>query len=423
MLGPHLEPFLMLICLDPRACSLTPLQLFSVSLSPIIRSEMPVRAISLKAIVIANILNVLLLGVFPLCLGAAGVLLAAQVTDIHSALQRLDQSVVFTLVALGLSLTLAAYIAGYAAGRIAQKGELLNGALSSAAIILFGIADAAFGPFSGPEKVHIPPLVDFILSYSGPLFGILGGYVARRKRHTASSSSVGSAPGSAGKRVILVIRWILAVPAAVVAYYLVLLPTVAIFGKSDLVALVFAVVAGIGSGTAAAPPQHRKLAGVVFIGLAILVPILKTAVDFAVGGPTDIDTFLIVINIIGAGLSYSIFPQIFPNDFTAGPGKWWWLSVYPFNGYTAIERRVRRRIWLVSFGALAPLFAMFLLLGRRIGVDDHYTSPIGGLIALIIAIAIARPISTRLWPEQVRQADEDASARLGGVPQEPFLTP
>jgi hypothetical protein len=216
---------------------------------------------------------------------------------------------------------------------------------------------------------------------------------------------------------MLVIRWILAAPAAVVGYYAVLLPSAAIFGKYALMAFAFAVVAGAWLGTAAAPPRHRRLAGVLFIGLAVVVPILKSAVDIAIDGPTHIDAFLIVLNIMGAALSYSIFQQAFPNDFKARPGKWWWLAMTGFEGYTATERRVRWRLGMVSFGAMVPLFVGFLVLGRQSGVDDHYSAPIGVLIALVIAMILTRPIATRIWPEQIRQADEDAATRLGGVPQ------
>jgi hypothetical protein len=106
--------------------------------------------------------------------GTSGLTKTAASQDLRQAIE---------LAVTAISLVVAAYIAGYLAARLAGHAELLNGALSSAALVLYNIADNAFGPFFGPATVHLPPLVDFAMSNSGPVFGLLGGYVAQRRGH------------------------------------------------------------------------------------------------------------------------------------------------------------------------------------------------------------------------------------------------
>lgn len=117
-----------------------------------------------------------------LCLGFA-VGLVAGISGLTKAAAWQDLRQPVDLAMSAISLAVAAYVAGYLAARLAGQGELLNGALSSAALVLYNITDIAFGPFFGPATVHLPPLVDFAASNSGPLFGLLGGYIVQRRGH------------------------------------------------------------------------------------------------------------------------------------------------------------------------------------------------------------------------------------------------
>jgi hypothetical protein len=81
--------------------------------------------------------------------------------------------------ALAVNLVLSALIgigAGYVAARVAGKGELINGALSSLGYVAAGLYSIATAP---AERLPIYDTVDIA---TAPLLGLLGGYLCLRQR-------------------------------------------------------------------------------------------------------------------------------------------------------------------------------------------------------------------------------------------------
>lgn len=80
--------------------------------------------------------------------------------------------------ALAVNLILSALIgigAGYVAARVAGKGELINGALSSLGYVGAGIYSIATAPAEGL------PIYDTVDIATAPLLGLLGGYLRLRQ--------------------------------------------------------------------------------------------------------------------------------------------------------------------------------------------------------------------------------------------------
>jgi hypothetical protein len=69
--------------------------------------------------------------------------------------------------------------AGYVAARVAGRGELINGALTSLGYIAVGLYSIATSP--GGEL----PILDALDIAAAPLIGALGGYLRLRQRRRA----------------------------------------------------------------------------------------------------------------------------------------------------------------------------------------------------------------------------------------------
>jgi|SRR5579871_1024406 len=212
-------------------------------------------SISLKALLTSNLANVILAVV-----GVGVTVILALIVEISAlgqghlddAFRALESSGVFGVV-LCLPVVLANVAAGYIAGRIAGGREVLNGAFSSAVIILFGIYLAVFGwDLHTHYHQQLSGAVDLVVSWGGPIWGAVGGYAAQK-----------IAPR-------LVVRWTLAFPAAVTVYWLLVIVAVGIHSPHLLVG---ATAAAILVGAGVAPPEHRARAFVTFAILCIVVSV------------------------------------------------------------------------------------------------------------------------------------------------------
>lgn len=129
-------------------------------------------AISIKGVVIGAIFDIVLSGI---C-GVVFVMIYAMTAGITAPedlaqLATAPELRVFSYVSGGL----ISIIAGYLAARIAGRGELINGTLSSVLCVGLGLA---FVVVSHPPEFGISEILQFALS---PLLGLLGGYLRLRQ--------------------------------------------------------------------------------------------------------------------------------------------------------------------------------------------------------------------------------------------------
>jgi hypothetical protein len=94
--------------------------------------------------------------------------------------------------------------------------------------------------------------------------------------------------------------------------------------------------------------------------------------------------------------------------------KWWWLGFFGVQSWTVEERRARIILvmtWLVSFCAamfvVSTIFDLF-------GLEHHVGAFVSAVLSVIFGFFTARPISTELYRDLLRRADENARKRLSG---------
>jgi hypothetical protein len=90
----------------------------------------------------------------------------------------------------------------------------------------------------------------------------------------------------------------------------------------------------------------------------------------------------------------------------------WWLQPDPAIVWSPEERWTRGTIWLIA-GALwvFPFWGVYAIT-NDLGVDRHISAAIALFTTMPPALWFARMIAVRVWPETVRQADENAAKRL-----------
>lgn len=91
--------------------------------------------------------------------------------------------------------------------------------------------------------------------------------------------------------------------------------------------------------------------------------------------------------------------------------KFWWFTPATWNFTTVEERQVA--VGLLTMGAVVfiPLYIPEELLLDKLGVEDHVSAILGGLASFLPALPIARKLGEMIWPELVRQADENVIKR------------
>ena len=223
------------------------------------------RSISIKAFVISNIACVAILALLAGALGFVGLFLefdflryasaqGAEPTMRAAAAAFTSSAAPAAIVMVSIS---AAYLgAGYVAGLLAASARPLNGALSATFFILCSIYTTFFGAptelfgmhLQHHEHGQLPEVISEIFSWGGPIFGLAGGYLAER----IDGRTAG--------------RWILAFPASIATYWLLLILAVSLHSPK---LLMFAAAAAILSASAIVPARHRLAAYVTFSVLVI----------------------------------------------------------------------------------------------------------------------------------------------------------
>lgn len=142
------------------------------------------RKISLKAFLISNFADLLMFAV-GLIVWVAGSFAYLAVAG-NGSLTALELEAQFnsanSIIALSASISFFASVAaGYLAARLAGRAELLHGALSSSFIVLLNLYGDIWGFPGAHGSVQVPLALELIISYSGPLFGMLGAYLSLRR--------------------------------------------------------------------------------------------------------------------------------------------------------------------------------------------------------------------------------------------------
>jgi hypothetical protein len=194
--------------------------------------------------------------------------------------------------------------------------------------------------------------------------------------------------------------------------YVVSLKLLLMIGFSGL-GFVFAVEAAILVATAVAPGRHRTLAGYIFIGLAIAIPAEELVRHRLLGDLANRHADHMSFNALGAGMAYLALLWAFPQDFRPVSGKWWWLSTANLKSWTVVERRVRMALMMTASVVCILLYLIGVAVLRWVDLDDHLVIPAAVILAILLGMRTARPIYSKLYPQRMRQADENAIARLG----------
>jgi uncharacterized membrane protein (DUF441 family) len=140
-------------------------------------------AISVKALVVGNIVNVVALIAMMFAVLVTWLVLAAALApgapDIDQIAKEIkhSQALVGAFVAITVS---ANVLAGYVAGTLANRAWFLNGAFAGSIWVVLSLYELLVGPLFGDRDTElvIPPVVDYIVSYGCPLFAMSGGYLA-----------------------------------------------------------------------------------------------------------------------------------------------------------------------------------------------------------------------------------------------------
>ena len=283
------------------------------------------KSVSIKAFIAGNavslFLSSLLTGLFAL-LGVLAVPVVHPNGNLHVAEQELAKSASFAGAAALAAVVIGALIAGWLSAKLAKKAQLLNGALSSSAMILISLVDLAFGPFFS-ESPHVSPIIEFACSYGGPIYGIAGAYASMRFLSKPSKT----AKLNPRELILTTVRWLCSVPAAVAAYSVVIVLMGAVFKGSPTLAMngmAFAATFGVLVGVLVAPPKQRFTAFVLFAALTIFAAMIKLLVASAIDdGHRTFHIYEVLLDAIGCAMAYGSLRRVFReqlNDSSSSKG-------------------------------------------------------------------------------------------------------
>jgi hypothetical protein len=370
--------------------------------------------ISIRAILIANVASLFivaleLLQVVVLSVLAAFVIALFPGNDIpvheHAVINDVSSDIIVVIFVVS-----ATTGAGYVAGRIAKARFLINGILGTALWTLLAIVPLPLIPDTSPSP-ELPHLLKVVLTCAAPVFGMLGGHLAKMRVTRLDAMPVERRPVYTFKSTLVALaRWTLAFPIALAVYGISLIILLKI-GASAL-SFVFAVVSAVVLGTAVVPRDQRRFGGIVFICLAMLIPAEEFVRHGLLGELAHRHGLYLGVHLLGAGMAYLALLSTFPEQFRVSR-KWWWLSSYNYAAWTREERRVRMGLGLTGGITAILLFFVAAKLVEFMGIDMHYAAPAAMIFALPLGMWIARPIYSELYPQQIRQADANVSARLG----------
>jgi MFS family permease len=269
------------------------------------------RGISLKALLISNIAYALLAVIFAALMAATVATVAFAVYG--SAWKQASEAFRSPQAVLSeslLAIAVASLAAGYIAGRVARRRYRLNGALAAGVWSLFTLYGLIIGGSFFDDPGNFAPWVDTLLNVAtlvgAPILSGLGGYLAelRQTRLDSVPAEQRTARGF-WSTTTTVARWIAAFAAATAVYVGVL-----VVGHIRL-AVAFAVTFAIIFATFVVPASHRKVACLVFIGIAILWPAAMFVYHASLGAMSYIDGLIVFLNIVGAMLAYWYLRRVF----------------------------------------------------------------------------------------------------------------
>jgi hypothetical protein len=282
------------------------------------------KSVSIKAFLVGNAVSLIASALFTALISVLAVMAIPVLLPkggFHVAEQRLAHSASFEAAGALVAVVVGSFLAGWIAARIAKKAELLNGTLSASAMILISLTELAFGPFFG-NSPHVSPLLDFAISYGGPIYGLAGAYVAM---HFASKSSSKTEKPSRREVAVTTLRWLCSVPAAIAAYSVTIVFMGVVSKSSPTLAMngmVFAATTGVLVGVFVAPPKQRFTAFVLFTALTIFAAILKFIVASAIDdGHSTFHAYEILLDIIGCGMAYGALRKAFREPLNDSPSS------------------------------------------------------------------------------------------------------
>jgi hypothetical protein len=319
---------------------------------------------------------------------------------VQQTFSTLRSSEVFHWVSRCLTYAAAAVGGGFVAARITRVRPHWQAALALSSSILLCLFDFYRG-------VAVSTFATIYL-FVGPLFAVMGSYLAEQYQSRIDAMPEQQREARTFKAVaVSALRWALAIPTAAVAFALstAIAYRLIYFGPY---ALVIGVIAAILAGTYAAPPAHRRFAGFLFIGLALLIPAEEIVRNLIYGDLTNAHSVPILANTIAAGFAYIGLRKAFPQPFATDPGQWWWLLDLDLDKWSTDERNARRGLAL-SAGIIG--IALFLV-AYALPYERLFILALRAVIALAIALMVARPVFGRIAPELLDRADQNAFARL-----------
>jgi hypothetical protein len=96
----------------------------------------------------------------------------------------------------------------------------------------------------------------------------------------------------------------------------------------------------------------------------------------------------------------------------ASSQKLWWLSPTPGIVWSPVERWTRGTIWAIAFGlGILPLWGVSAI-AVKLGLDRHVSAAISLFVCAPLALWLARAIALRVWPDKLREADQNAIKRI-----------
>jgi hypothetical protein len=285
---------------------------------------MAMRGISLKALLISNVAYVLLAVILAILVTVAAVAIAIvgygsatpQAFDAFRTSQAvLISEILFLIVGASLG-------AGYVAGRVAKRKYLLNGALATSGSILLTLCGLIIGGSFFDDSSNFARWVDTLLNtvilVGGPILALLGGYFAElRQRRLDSLSAAQRAGRGFWSSALTVMRWVAAFFVAM-AVYIGFFKLVRLAVGHSLLTVAFAVTFAIIFATFVVPASQRKIACLLFVAIAILLPTEEFVRHALLGAMSYIDGLVVLLNVVGALLAYWHLRRVFPQNSSDG---------------------------------------------------------------------------------------------------------
>ncbi|HEX5507063.1 MAG TPA: hypothetical protein VFX37_01015 [Pseudolabrys sp.] len=264
------------------------------------------RAVSAKALLIGILAYFAILIVFYVLsvFGVAAVIFLRNIDhNPGSVAAAIKASGPFTSFLLTAMLIPTAVGAGYVAARIAKYNHLIHGALVAGIGIPVDLLARFHLLFTHGGSVQNHPLtfLSFAVTYAGPIFGLLGGYLAQT-RQTALVETRG-APGKLS-RIWRAARWILACFVAVASYIVVVVLLGHVLGAGVRTTFTFAAAFSVFLATFTVAPDQRKIASFVFIILTIAFPVVGYIRFASIGAASHVYAMLVFLNMAGTTIAY-----------------------------------------------------------------------------------------------------------------------